>query len=451
MQDESVKEYILSLILKKNPIETFVTGFEKLAKEVAEVYDKNNKFPRKPDNYRVTDLINPMQAYYDIKNPNIEDPRELTELFAYGNFVEQKVMAILEKEKNFAISQGKVDGRGIGMLEVSGRIDARIGDCIVEIKSSESDITTEEELLTEHPQDLEQLLLYSLFTSRGDFYHYLVYVVGKHPSVKFRIFKVTIKKMDKLVGFFKDRLESLKTSLNNGTPTGLGKCRYFNRVCKFRQNGMCGCDTEKEIDISPVKESTYIKLLDDRDSFYQKFSSYSSSLSIRFWDLFQPRKWSLKQKNPFYYEYFEEEDYYNMRKDLEDTLIKSNLGVVQVRSRNTSINDKFLSFGGMPLLVRFPKSAPSNELNEWYLAQLGLISLLEGKNRGYIFTYYQDGGVGNLHEIVFKIEEFKENIINSEIEQMKDIYFNGSDYSVLPLCPDFIRKNCGSGCYCRPK
>jgi hypothetical protein len=451
MQDESISERISNSILKIKQNESLVTHFERIAKEVTKDYDKNNRKGRKPDSYRVTDLINPMQAYMDIKNPDLDDPKELKELFAYGNFVEQRVISLLKKDKEnkFASNQGSVNGTVIGMSEVNGLIDARIGDSIVEIKSSEEDIASKEELITEHPQDLEQLLLYSLFASREGYYHYLIYVVGKHPSVHFRIFRVKITNKSKLVESFKNRLVGLKASLNNGKPTGLGKCRYFSKFCKFRKSGLCECQSEKELDISFISKSTYITLLDDQDPFCQKFSSYGVSLSIRFWDLFQPRKWLLKQKNPFYYEYFEEDDYYKLRKYLEDKIMGSDLGVKQHWSRNKFINDTFLTYKGKPLLVRYPKGNSLDKLNESYRAQLGLIALSEGEDRGYIFSYYKDQEVGKLYEVVFSRKEDDDRVLDSEIKQMVDIYFNASNYSVLPVCPDFIQKNCGDGCYCK--
>ena len=449
MEELSIKDLIINTVDTRKQNESLVSNFEGLAKEVTEDYDKTGKKTRKPDSFRVTDLVNPMQAYMDIKNPDLVNPEELEGLFAYGIFVEQKVISLLKRNEGFASYQGSVNGKVIGMPEVKGLIDARIGDSIVEIKSSEKDLSSVEELFTRNPQDLEQLLLYSLFTNRERYYHYLLYVVGRHPKVTFRLFKVKITKSVKLVEYFKDRLANLKLSLNNEMPNGLGKCRYFEGPCKFRQSNLCGCEKEKEIDVVFIRDSTYIQLIDSQDEFPELFQSYGESLSTRYWDLFQPRKWLLNQTNPFYYENWGD-DYYYLRRELEERLVRvADCDVKRRSSSNENINDSFLAYKDDPLLVRLPKTiSATGTFNEWYLAQLGLRVITEKKKKGYIFVYYKDNKIGKLFEVTFKDRNDALDAINRAIEQMKRTYFRKSDSSKLPKCPEFVRDKCKGGCLC---
>lgn len=107
MQDDTIKSYILESVFAKKPDEGLVTRFGGLANKVTNEHGRNGQKSRRPSTYRVTDLINPMQAYMSIKNQDIEDPKELRQLFAYGNLVEQKLISILKKNKKFASYQGK--------------------------------------------------------------------------------------------------------------------------------------------------------------------------------------------------------------------------------------------------------------------------------------------------------------------------------------------------------
>ncbi|EQD60403.1 hypothetical protein B2A_03699, partial [mine drainage metagenome] len=180
-------------VLRVSKNETLVKNFEDVAKREKNRFDESEKNSGRGKNFRVTDLINPISAFFDIKNPDLENPSELMSRFIYGKFVERRVEGILSKVREFVVSQGNVDGSKCGLEDVRGRIDLRLGGMIVEVKTSERDIPDVETLLREHPQDLEQLLLYVLFSGREGQDHRLLYLTGVDSQRKARCFKVKIK------------------------------------------------------------------------------------------------------------------------------------------------------------------------------------------------------------------------------------------------------------------
>lgn len=254
-----------------------------------------------------------------------------------------------------------------------------------------------------------------------------------------------------LIGFprFVVPNDRLKESLEYDRPVGLGKCRYFNDHCKFKQIDLCSCKDEKDIDTITINEATRITLLDNSNPFSQKFSSYESALNIRFWDLFQPRKFLLKHTSPFYYEDFND-DYYYLRKALEDEIAGSMDEIGRRKSKHSEINDSILTYQEKPILIRFPKGSYSeNKLNEWYIVQLGLIVLSEDCDEGYILTHFKDNDISKLWRIKFKKNKNFSDLVEKRIGVIYKSISDESAYSELPLCPDFVRKNCGDSCYCR--
>ncbi|MCL4450326.1 MAG: hypothetical protein M1386_03295 [Candidatus Thermoplasmatota archaeon] len=200
---------------------------------------------------RVTDLVNPMQWFYDVKGPVIADPPELRRRFDYGKAMERKVTEILSNEPGFIhlAEQGKLNGAICRMNEVNGKIDFRIGNSIIEFKTAEDAITDEEDLFKNHPQNLEQLLLYILFSGRERYEHKLLYVTGKYPNLVPVAFKVKVTDKGKLVNYFAVRLVRMKSVAEKNVPAGLGKCRCHNYFCKFKESKTCSCSRETEIAI----------------------------------------------------------------------------------------------------------------------------------------------------------------------------------------------------------
>lgn len=454
LSGESLKDYILMLKTSLKQNESLVSNLEILAKDVIKDHSKSDRRGRRPGTFWVTDLVNPMHAYMAIKNPLIKDPEDLKKIFSHGNFVEQRMISILERDERFASYQGTVTGESINLPQVTGKIDARIGNSIVEIKSSLENVKGAEDIYSNHPQDLEQLLLYILFTNRQSSNHYLVYVTGKHPDTDTSVFKVKIKNKKKLSNYFNERFSKLKSSLANNDPSGLGKCRYFERKCKFEQYKTCKCESEDKISVNLLKMSTIMEPTDDKDPVFKLVSSSVQSTIIRFWDLFSPRKWLLKQDNPFYYEEIDDEGYYHMRISLEQKLLKQSseyLKFSKKKSSKTDINESFITLNEEPLIVRFTRGKPQNYVNEWYLSQLGLIALSQGLKSGYVFTFYKDVNVGKLWEVKFDKNRFDYYKVKTTIDRMNDALLKKSDYQSLPLCPDFVQNNCGDGCYCKAK
>lgn len=450
--------------------ETMLTEFETISKSVYQAYEKSKGNSKGHKNIRVTDLCNPIHAYYDFKNPDLETPQELLKKFNYGKFAERRAQEILLSEKGFLVSQGDVDGSNCGMNEVKGRFDFRIENMIVEFKTSEYDIPDVAALFTKRPQDLEQLLIYILFTNRHNENHLLLYLIGKDLNKTPKAFKIKITDREKLIKYFSNRLHSLKNAIENDDPKGLGKCRYFDSLCKFRENQKCNCSQESELPIDTIQEATHITPFEG--DIVNKFNNpplmenYFHSFDL--WDIFTPRRWLLKHSNPF--DYFSWDDdkkkgNYDLRLKIEyelrnkELIISKNLAEdIPELSGGLFIEDKLQADKNpethnkkfKPIIVRVQETKPANmnKLPDFYITQIGMACALSQSVKGYIFIFYINKRGGVLFEVTFdkmgNIRQKAQEIIKYSINSMKEKKLNDK----LMECPEFARKNCYEDCLC---
>lgn len=449
--------------------ESLVKDFEEIAIEAKGKLEKFENGRLRGQNFRVTDIVNPMQAYFDIKGPSLDNPPELKYKFAYGKFMENKVKNILSKDPKFIVSQGQVYGDSLGLNDVRGRIDFRLGNTLVEFKTSEEDIPNEETVFRDHPQDLEQLLLYILFTGRIQDEHRLLYLTGRHPNNNIRCFRVKIKDARKIVEYFIQRRDKLKEALRNSNYSGLGKCRYLSSFCKFEKNHMCSCTTESNIDIFAIRNNVFLKSVSgDLDTKISNHIAEKETL-LSFWNIFTPRRFFLRNVHPFeFLGDFEEEDLKNfqLRKEIEHALL--NKGLIKRNTLNESypkISEEYFSLAistkthtekskskRSPIIIRV------QDLNTWggdyrlppyYKAQLGLICSLAKHNIGYIFIFFKNSNAGILSKLKFnKLGEIRNTSAKLMKNMLKSIV-GDLDPSELPECPEFIRgKSCYKECIC---
>jgi len=462
---ESMDDYINEISekvthYKKN--ETLLTDFQREAKNVSDTMKNSQNNTQRGSNLRVTDLVNPIHAYYDIKNQKIENPIELDKKYNYGKFIEEKVRIILSSEPGYAGSQGYVDGSKVGMPDVKGKIDFRLDDTIIEFKTSEYDIPDVRQLINKNPQDLEQLLLYVLFTGRTKMDHILLYLTERYPNLVPRQFKVKIRDEEKLLSYFKARYENLKKAIEDNNPDGLGICRYYEGMCKFKVKQICKCDAESNINVGEMQESILLcpvsENIGDKIANENLFRKYDKSMAL--WDIFTPRKWVLKASNPYDYQEWDEtgKDRYYLKKEIEHRFVDKGLLKYGNLSKDTpQVKDQLFYEPGTekeqekyPFLVRVRDRVLTGKPTNVYLALLGLQCSLSNTNKGYIFVFASENNVGILYEISFE----KLRNVRSKALKIIDNAIKSINKKIVeqprPICPTFIfkEKPCLTNCIC---
>lgn len=446
--------------------ETDAAAFENIAKKALEDYKKRKESRGRGKNFRVTDLSNPMLAYMDIKYPNTPVPADLQSKFNYGRSVERKVNAIFQKKSNYVPTQGHVEGKLVDLPNVRGRLDFRLGGAIVEFKTSVYDIESESSLLENNPQDIRQLLLYILFTQREHDEHRLLYLCGRYPNISVRSFRVKIKNRLEMIDYFKTTESKLSAAIKDSNPKGLGRCDYYNFGCRFKEAGLCDCSTEAKADVSIIKENVFLRLSNDElEKDLSDFNSLSN-LTIKLWDVFTPRRWSLKESN--IYNYIEQTDgsleEFEVRKYIEDALEDNAiLARTPLHIDYTLLNDSVMLFNDfdkqnkvskvIPTIVRVYNERPKSALgpSPAQKAQLGLICALYGAKTGYLFVFYTFPKTGILYKIEYSdIERIKNDGIRI-MKAMESSFQRKTSTEKLPRCPSFVvdKFECFTGCKCK--
>ncbi|MGC8516026.1 MAG: hypothetical protein ACP5OC_07845 [Thermoplasmata archaeon] len=456
----SADEFVLNIFGKVTRIvsnETEVSDLEKVSKAVTE---KNRATKNgRGSNLYVIDLVNPTHAFYDIINPSVPNPPDLQYKFNYGKFIEKKVARILSEDDRFVNEQGKVYGDHVGMPDVSGRIDFRIGDTLIEFKTSEQDVRNVDFLFSAKPHDLEQLLLYALFSKREKKDHRLLYFVGKHPNIKVRSFKVKIIEKDPIVSYFVQRRDSLREAIEKSDPSALGRCRYFDQLCKFKEGGICDCDGKEKIDTADLRKNVYIGETQNSWSGSIINSLRENIKVIGFWDLFQPRRWVLNELNPL--EYIENDDdqsleNYWLRREIERKLLGEGIVVEHGIKNIPGFSGSALlystrrgNYKKFPLLVRVSDTR-SLYPNNYHKAQIGAVCAAMNTEVGYIFHFFKNPQAGILWELSFNDLSGIRKALVKLIGEMVKLPRGDELRAVLPSCPDFlINRKCHGNCVCK--
>ncbi|WP_393971880.1 hypothetical protein OXIME_000467 [Oxyplasma meridianum] len=421
--------------------------------------------------FGVTDLVNPTRKYYEVKFPGIPEDAEVIEKFRHGNNVHEMMFSWIRHFAPFAVREEEVNGEKYGLSEVRGRIDFRIGNHIIEFKTTSHDINCESDVINKNPQDLEQLVFYATLSGRLNEDHYLVYYEQDHHD-RFRSFTIRISEGWDSLGFIRNRFESMVTSIRNSDSGDLGRCRYFEYGCKFRTNNICSCSKSSPIDSSSLFNNVTIrrnveletKLEDGRIN-----SSVTEYGSFSLWDLLIPRRVYLEKKGLF--DPAEEaEPLYP-----DETLINVNNAVydsgIYRERREMRIDGRSLGYfpmvsiattpdGGVdqlerlyPVLVRSysfePDKLSTSRLSPFYILRLAMICSLAGSNMGYIMLGLKmDSNIAKCFRVKFRDLPVIRDKIMERIEEME--YSLSSDMTEdLPYCPSFVRDNCGSACLCK--
>lgn len=471
MPDDFIEEIAQQLKLGLAD-ESISIRFEGPSRDEVHKQVSNTASRRTGKQVRVTDLVNPMQWFYDITGPSVDDPPELRKKFDYGKAMERKVTSILSNESGFIplAEQGRINGASCGMDEVKGRIDFRIGNSIIEFKTADENLTNEEYLLKNHPQNLEQLLLYVLFSGRERYEHKLLFLTGQYPNLIPVEFKVKITDREKLVDYFTRRLEGMKVAVQKNDPSGLGKCRYHHSLCKFDKSKVCNCEKESEVNIGPIRDSVRVQLIKgDLDTKLSK-AAVADKHYIGIWDLFTPRRWVVRESNPLELLGYEDSDkmqLYDLRKRIESRLVEEKvIARNEFAEADIGIAEHYYSFStgktgqdskkgvtDIPVLIRVidkDSKEIKGKIYKAYLPQIGIISSLIGKSTGYVFVYFTKSDNGVLTEIKVNGSKKIKDRVKQILEDMKKSLDVRSIKGDLPSCPEFIQSSCTSiNCLCR--
>lgn len=433
----------------------------KIQEKMAELMKQS---PAPKTYYFLKDLTNPIQKYWSVACPDVEMPMELTAVLNQGSQLQNWASPWFRNIPGFSVDEGLLDGAFVGIPGVRGKVDFLIGKSIIELKTKNCGLpNTAEEVMTNYPQDVEQLVFYSVLHPLLPRENYLVFM-GTEEPYSIKTFKITTKKPEKIKEIIRKRIQALDAAIKNRDWGKLGKCRYFNASCQFKSSGTCSCDELKAFDLTEFIGAIEIiaddKFTQEVEKGKQKHLEDKSGWITTF-DILAPRKrYSRKIMGN------EEQWKKSTEKHLYESCLwraVNNLGYSLNEAEKQSIVDSLIdkrvkiAFKWMripssihkegevlPYLVTIGNAVSPNALRQpskYHIAQLGTVCALYGKQKGLIITMYP-----NMDKFVKAFEVNFENMrelrryVREQVDAIEKME-KTKDFEKLPPCPEFFNKN----------
>jgi hypothetical protein len=143
---------------------------------------------------------------------------------------------------------------------VMGKIDIRAGNSLYELKTKDNTPETVAEIVSSYPQDLEQLAFYSVIHPSNPRVNYLVFMKNS-PPFDLKVFRVEINDANRIKSILTSRIDKLDRAIDNQDPSRLGKCRYYDSGCEFRNSDVCSCDNLEPINIDALLSGSSTNLV----------------------------------------------------------------------------------------------------------------------------------------------------------------------------------------------
>jgi hypothetical protein len=410
--------------------------------------------------YTITQLCNPMEAYVKSLLGTMIIPPELQKKFDIGNKIHSFAENRLEKYDGFVSSESTLDGNYM-VVNAVGKIDVKISQSIIDLKTKPELPKDINELLVKYPQDMEQLAFYALLDPTKPTENYLIFI-SQSDYTKVKSFKITIKDFGGVKNLIKKRINNLtKVFGEKSSPEILGKCRYCNgkEKCHMCSNDSCKWESLDEV-LCEVKD--FIKI--EEDSVYSDWLSeamqkWDGSDFIYLYDLITPRKKLLSNH------FGRETRPANLFKGLNKTFANKKVFDLKKKSsiegippenefegiysyKNNWFNYKTSMYPEgklLPYIVHVVNSPnPKNLVNPspYKVSELGLLVAINKKTKGILFQYYPN--VDNKFRAFIIDYNFDGTLKGEILESAKIIKENDlSNLSNLRKCPVFMCSSCG--------
>ena len=423
-----------------------ITSDDSLAGFIKNKSGEQARSPTSPEAYFfLTDICSPMDAYVKRNFPNMEVSLDTRKKMNTGNKMHRFAVNWFQGIDGFESSESLLDGIYFG-LPVRGRIDARISGSIIELKTKEKIPENKEEILSLHPNDVEQLGFYACLDPTKPKINHLIFMSQGIPY-KVTSFKIEIKDFNKIRYVIKSRIDELSKALKEKDMSALKKYGYYEGT------------KQRECEISP-----YIEITDDKEfgelmkKSIESWDGYQDTLTP--YNILIPRKYLLKQVLGVEDEFSREpEDVRNIdyAKKMAFELRKSFLPIEYEIKKGNFKEILFPKSGWIrrksamdPIGKDIPFIAHSsqddrdegmNSPGKYKLAELGIILSNFNLSKGLIIVYYPE--VGHDKYKVFEVEYAFDDSSKNRIKEIIDILKTEdiSKLKDLPPCPWFIHRD----------
>lgn len=410
---KDMMSYVNDFVKTVNPNESIAS----FAREMTQDFIKE----KPKDYFFLRDLCNPVQSYYNYIGESQPLALEIKTKMAFGNKLHKLANIWFRKIPGYLVDEGVIDGAFVDVKGVRGKIDAIIGENILEIKTKDELPKNPEEIINNYIQDIEQLVFYSVLYKVPKEINYLIFISQKHPF-EISVFKIIVKNSHKIRDVIRGRIKKLRKAIDEKDPSDL----HSLRDGKILENIEISHDEEFTNKLKKFKEEA------------QKFNKDGNIFTT--YDILFPRKYGIRE------DYTPDEEKIQLKNYLigivgrirEFRLLPSEHEYVKnlLREPNMIIGHrwvKILSSVGpnkeriIPYIVTVNKTGMMARPHGYHLAELGIICSVYGKTKGLIFEISPtlkngirvfDIEYNNPHLILKKVQEIIQNIREGKTEDL---------------------------------
>jgi len=277
------------------------------------------------------------------------------------------------------------------------------------------------------------------------------------------VFKVTIQNPEPIKEVLKKRIELLSEAMKNNDVTKLGRCRYFDAGCHFKDLGVCQCEALEPIPIKTWKNQVK---MDIDEEFTKKLQSeldqssvFPDTFSTK--DIIAPRKYFMEKKldiieswtsNPTRESY--NACMYNLVKSIpESRLNKEQYEIVKQSIVDKRINEalRWMNYKTsikpdgelLPFLIKISEIQEAKHARppQYAIAELAITCANYNKTRGIIFVVFPNlNDLVQVYEVNYKNLPQLQKIIYERIDSMVSA-LNSGNLLDMEACPAFFNKD----------
>ncbi len=456
----------MGLIEELNGFVTSITYDDSLSSLLKGVMNAQLTEEPAPRNYYyITHVTNPAQTYFSRIHPEVKRPQEIARKLAYGKQLHNFAGIWFKNLPDFCAEEGLLDGAWVNIPGVRGKIDHRLGDSLLEFKTKDSIPSTPEEIISIYPQDLEQIVFYSVIHPSSPKNNYLVYMKNSKPF-EIKAFKIDIKDKGKIKTILLSRISLLDEAFEKQDPSKLGRCRYFDTGCQYHLRGLCSCSKLAPLNTVPLQKSVEISY--DENFTKQLIKAREESgipdvfcLSTR--DMLVPRKHYMEAiagvessyDNDEVYEYkaclwssvgilkkrqgidLDKTERQSVAESLRDPRARIGFRWLKMKSSIHRDGEIVPYIENISMRDEMKYTKPS----QYHLAELGIICALHGKNKGLIIRVFPKlNKLVLVYQITYRNQEEMFHKIKSTIDLTEKSEEN-EDLLTLPPCPPYMNDN----------
>ena len=460
----------MGIINEINSLAVGCTPNESLASLLKEVMDQQLvEQPAPIDYYYVTHLTNPAQLYFLRSCPEIRKSPTLARKLALGKRLHSLASVWFRALSGFVVEEGVIDGAWVKLSGVRGKIDYRVEDSIFELKTKDNPPKTPEEIISSYPQDLEQLVFYSIIHPSCPTVNYLVFMKNSSPF-NLKAFRVITEDVGKIKSILKSRMRALDKAFETKDPSILGRCRYYEYGCQFHAADSCSCDSAKPYDISALRSSVRIdfdeeltRKLENVKDTHRALDTFSVSTK----DIIAPRKHYMEAvsglESP--YEGDEKDEYkacawvsvnkLKRQHKIELSRLEKKSLIESQGEQRIRIGFRWLKLMSsihpegeiVPYLLNINLTHnPAFVLNPsmYHIAELGIVCATYGKGKGLIIRVCPNlDKLVQVFELTYENIDHIQRIVKAIVDNLEKAE-QEEDLLSLPPCPKFM--NDGGKC-----